>query len=68
MSEERSDEREPGQHPHIYEQAEPADEPDSQDTNDRADDRVEVLQPDGDPVPVVDEKDEPRERDRREDR
>jgi hypothetical protein len=54
VSEERSDEREPGQHPPIHEQAEPVAEPRSDDTNEHADERVEVLQPDGEAAPVAD--------------
>jgi hypothetical protein len=61
MSDERSEEREPGQHPNIHEQAEPAATPRAEDTNEYADDRAEVLQPDGEPVPVAGEKNESRE-------
>jgi hypothetical protein len=48
MSEE---EREPGQNPRIHEQAEPVAEPKSDDTNELADDKVEILEPDGSPSP-----------------
>lgn len=55
MSEDRNDEREPGQHPAIHEQAEPTAEPRTEDTNEYADDRVQVLQPDGEEAPVADD-------------
>ena len=53
MSDERSEEREPGQHPPIHEQAEPTAEPLTHDVNEYADDRVQILQPDGAEAPVA---------------
>lgn len=51
MNEQRDEEREPGQHPPIHEQSEPVAEPRVDDTNEYADDRVKILQPDGDEAP-----------------
>ena len=48
---EREEEREPGQHVNIHEQAEPTAQPKADDTNELADDRVTVLQPDGEEAP-----------------
>ena len=55
---ERNEEREPGQHPNIHEQA--TADPRTEDTNEHADDRVTVLQPDGDPAPIAGGSDEER--------
>ena len=52
---EREEEREPGQHVNIHEQAEPQAEPKADDTNELADDRVTVLQPDGQEAPQADD-------------
>lgn len=52
MDEQREEEREPGQHPTIHEQADPEAQPAADDTNEYADDRATVLQPQGDPAPV----------------
>jgi hypothetical protein len=48
-------EREPGQHPVIHEQAEPPADPRTNDVNEYADDRVQILQPDGEEAPVPDD-------------
>ena len=57
MNEQRNDERETGQNPNVHEQAEPVAEPRNDDTNEYADDRATVVQPDGEPVPVADDAD-----------
>lgn len=48
---ERDEERETGQHPTIHEQAEPVARPRTEDTNEYADERAEVVEPDGSPSP-----------------
>lgn len=49
-----SEEREPGQHPKIHEQAE-THVAGEDDTNEDADERVEILQPSGEPAPRPEE-------------
>ena len=64
MNEERDEEREPGQHATIHEQAEPTADLHSEDTNEYADERVDILQPDGEPAPVAKDEEEARAEDR----
>jgi hypothetical protein len=51
MDKRGDDEREPGQHPPIHEPADPVAHPKTEDTNEYADDRVVILEPDGEPSP-----------------
>ena len=51
MVEGREEEREPGQHAPIHEPAEPVGHPRTEDTNEYADERAEIVEPDGSPSP-----------------
>lgn len=56
-----NEEREPGQHPHVHEPAEV--EPERHDSNEHADARTTVLQPDGERAPTADDVDQAGHRD-----
>ena len=55
VNHERDEEREAGQHATVHEQADPVAEPSNDDTNEYADDRATILQPDGEPAPGPEE-------------